>query len=432
MIYLEIGVVVALTLLNGLLAMSELALVSSRRARLEASAAQGNRGARAALRLIDDPARFLSTVQIGITLVGILAGAYGGATIAGKFGAWLDQFPAVAPHGDDIAITVVVMAITYMSLIIGELVPKRIAMNNPEGIATWVARPMEALSRVAAPAVLVLRRSTEAVLGLLRLNATAAEPVSEEEVKLLIAEGTRAGTFAPQEKEMIEGVLRLADRSVRAVMTPRKDIFWLDPDDTPETIRNELLEARFSRLLVCEGSVDTALGVVTTKDVLSAVLNGKGVDLRALMAPPVAVPESMPLLKLIDYFRARGVHMAVVVDEHGVTQGLVSTTDILEAIAGQIPQQGDEAGPAIVAREDGSWLVDGAMPVDEFADRMGLPRLDTDGDFTTVAGLALYQLKQLPKTGDRFTFSALRFEVVDMDGTRVDKLLVQRTDTPEP
>lgn len=428
MIYLEIGIVFALTMLNGVLAMSELAIVSSRRARLEAKAVQGNTGARIALRLIDDPARFLSTVQIGITLVGIFAGAYGGATIAEKFAVWLNQFEAIAPHGDDVAITIVVVAITYTSLIVGELVPKRIAMNNPEGIATVVARPMDALSRVAAPAVWILRKSTEGVLAFFGMNRSTAAPVTEEEVKTLIAEGTKAGTFAPQEKEMIDSVLRLSDRTVRAVMTPRRDIFWLDPNDSPDDIKKELEEARFSRLLVCEGSADKTIGIVTTKDVVSALLGGRSLDLHQIMTAPVIVPESMPLLKLIDYFRANKVHMAVVVDEHGVTQGLVSTTDILESIAGQLPQQDVEDGPAMVQRQDGSWLVDGATPVDEFSDRLSQPRFDTGGAYTTVAGLVLYEAKHIPRTGEQLDVDGLRFEVVDMDGTRIDKLLVTRID----
>ncbi len=427
MIYLEIGVVVALTVLNGLLAMSELAIVSSRRARLDALAAHGVRGARTALRLIDDPARFLSTVQIGITLVGIFAGAYGGATLADKLAVWLNEFAFIAPRGDDVAITVVVIAITYMSLIVGELVPKRIAMNNPEVIATWVARPMDRLSRIAAPAVWILRKSTEGILRVLGLNTSKAEPVSEEEVKSLIAEGTLAGTFELQEKEMIDSVLRLGDRTVRAAMTPRKDIHWLDVNDPPETIKRELLEAAFSRILVCEGAVDTVIGVVTTKDVLSAVLSGQSLDLRALMRRPVAVLDTMPLLKLIEFFRVNKVHMAVVVDEHGVTEGVVSTTDVLESIAGQLPHDGEDMAPEIVQRTDGSWLVDGAMLVDEFADRIRVPRFDTGGEYTTVAGLVLYRMKHIPKAGESFTYNGLVIEVVDMDGARIDKLLVRRS-----
>lgn len=426
MIFLEIGVVIGLTVLNGLLAMSELAIVSSRRARLETFVAQGVRGARTALRLIDDPARFLSTVQIGITLVGIFAGAYGGAKLADKLAVWLNQFAVIAPHGDDVAITVVVIGITYMSLIVGELVPKRIAMNNPEIIATWVARPMDRLSRFGAPAVWILRKSTEGILALLGLNKSKSDPISEEEVKSLIAEGTRAGTFELQEKEMIDSVLRLGDRTVRAVMTPRKDIHWLDVNDTPEAMIRELLAAQFSRLPVCDGAVDTVIGVVTTKDVLSAVLRQRTLDVRALMKPPIVVPDSMPLLKLIEFFRVNAVHMAVVVDERGVTEGLVSTTDVLESIAGQLPHDGEDAGPGITPRADGSWLVDGAMLVDEFADRILAPRFETGGEFATVAGLVLYQMKHIPKTGDTFTYAGLVFEVVDMDGTRIDKLLVSR------
>jgi putative hemolysin len=422
----EIGIVVALIALNGLLAMSEIAIVSSRRARIEVQAVAGHRGARAALRLIDDPSRFLATVQIGITLVGIFAGAYGGATIAAHLVAPLNEFEFIAPHGDDVAITLVVIAITYFSLVVGELVPKRIGLNNPESIAITIAPPMEALSRVAAPAVWLLRKSTEVVLAILGVKPSQRTTVSEEEVKSMIAEGTQAGTFTSAEQAMIESVLRLADRSVKSVMTPRRDLFWLDPNDPVHVIREELLTARYSRLLVCETTTDVVIGVVATKDVLSAVLQNPDINIRQLMVPPVAVPETMQMLKLIDFIRENAVHLVVVVDERGTTQGIVTTTDILESIAGQLPQEGDEPAAMLTQRDDHSWLVDGAFPVDEFEDRLGIRGLRRPDEFNTMAGLILHSLKHLPHVGERVSTDGLLFEVVDMDGQRIDKLLVTR------
>ncbi|MBY0511629.1 MAG: hemolysin family protein [Rhodospirillaceae bacterium] len=426
MLIFELLIVLALTLFNGLLAMSELAVVSSRRARLDHMAQSGSHGARIALRLMDDPGRFLSTVQIGITLVGILAGAYSGATLAEQLGAWLNQYPVFAPNGEAVAIGLVVLAITYLSLIVGELVPKRIAMNNPEAIAVWVAQPMHLLSQITAPVVWLLRTSTEAVLKTLRLHKSTAEPVSEEDVKSLVAEGTRAGTFEPQEKEMIEGVLRLADRSARSVMTPRTEIFWIDPSETQEELILELEQAAYSRLLVCDGTVDRAIGTVKTKDILATVLRGKKINIQEVMEPSAKIPEDLPLLKVMELFRHKGVHMAIVVDEYQVTQGIITTTDILESIAGNIPERGEDPGPSAIMREDGSWLVDGALPIDEFEDRMALRGLSDEGDFETVAGFALHHLKNLPKPGESFNYGSNRFEILDMDGRRIDKILVSR------
>lgn len=432
MLIFELLTVFALTLFNGVLAMSELAVVSSRRARLDHMAQSGSQGARVALRLIDDPGRFLSTVQIGITLVGILAGAYSGATLAEQLGDWLDQYPTFAPHGEAIAIGVVVVAITYLSLIVGELVPKRIAMNNPEAIAVWVAQPMHILSRITAPVVWLLRTSTEAVLTTLRLHKSTAEPVSEDDVKSLVAEGTRAGTFEPQEKEMIEGVLRLADRTARSVMTPRTEIFWIDLNETQAQLILELEQAAYSRLLVCEGTVDRAIGTVKTKDILAAVLRAKEINVQDVMEPAAKISEDLSLLKVMELFRHKGVHMAIVVDEYQVTQGIITTTDILEAITGSIPESGEDPGPAAIMREDGSWLVDGALPIDEFEDRVGIRGLSEDGDFETVAGFALHQMKNLPQAGDKFSYGGTAFEILDMDGRRIDKLLVRRIDASLP
>ena len=372
MIILELLVVLALTVFNGVLAMSELAVVSSRRARLDHMAGSGNRGARAALKLIEDPSRFLSTVQIGITLVGILAGAFSGATLADKLGDWLDTFPFIAPYGDPVGIGLVVLGITYLSLIVGELVPKRIAMTNPERVASTVAPAMNGLSRIASPAVWLLKASTDTVLRLLGLRGEKEVTVTEEEVRSLITEGTQAGIFAPQEREMIEGVMRLADRSVRVIMTSRTDLAWLDIADSREEIVRVLSEERYSRLLICRGSIDDPVGVVHTKDLLGPALRNEPIELAKLMAPPLIVPDRTPVLRVLDLFKKQGLHMAVVVDEFGTTEGVVTPTDVLEAIAGELPERGEKPELAMVRREDGSWLVDGLVPIDEIEDRTGI------------------------------------------------------------
>lgn len=430
MLYLEILVVLLLILTNGLLAMSELAIVSSRRSRLERMARLGNSGARTALLLIDDPSRFLSTVQIGITLVGILAGAVSGATFADKLGDWFETFPSIPPHGDTIAIGLVVVVITYISLIVGELVPKRIALANPERIASLVAKWMKLLSRVAAPAVWLLKLSTDAILRFMKLSEARGEIVTEDEVKSLIAEGVRAGIFAPQEREMIDSVLRLADRPVRVIMTPRSKVVWVDAGADCETLKRVVEASRFSRLLVCDDSIDHAVGVVHTKDLLPLALRNEPIALQSLMVPALVVPDRISVLKLIDRFRIEGVHMAVVVDEYGVTEGVATLTDLLESIAGELPESGETAKLLIVQRDDGSWLVDGTLPIDEFEDHVGLRGLREHGDFHVVAGFVLHQFGHLPAVGESFLYQDVRFEVVNVDGRRIDKVLVQPAAVP--
>jgi putative hemolysin len=424
MVYIETAVILALTLFNGILAMSELAIVSSRRSRLDTMAASGSRGARVALELIDDPSRFLSTVQIGITLVGIVAGALGGATLAIRLGDWLNGLAVIAPHGHALAMTVVVSAITYVSLLIGELVPKRMALANPERVAAGLAPAMSALARAALPLVWLLTASTEAVVRRIGLQKTRTAAVTEEEVRSLIAAGTQAGIFVPQEREMIEGVMRLADRSVDVIMTPRPDIVWLDQTDSIDKIAATIAEARHSRLLVCRETVDEPVGVVHARELLAPALRRQPIDLKALMVPVLMVPEGTPVLRVLDLFKRRRLHMAVVVDEFGMNQGIVTPVDVLESIAGELPEAGEELEFSIVQRPDGSWLVDGRVPVDEFEDRTGVRGLRDTGEYHTVAGFVLDRLGHLPKTGESFVFQGHTFEVVDMDGRRIDEVLV--------
>ncbi len=428
-IYLEIALVLVLILLNGIFAMSEMALVAARRARLSALADAGSRSARAALDLASSPGRFLSTVQIGITLVGILAGAVSGATVADRFGDYLDTFPVLAPYGDTIAIGVVVAAITYLSLIVGELVPKQLALGRPEAIAMAAARPMGTLSRVAAPIVAVLDRSTNAVLGLLRVEPAGEQAVTEEEIRTLIGQGTRAGVFQPAEQEMIDGVLRLADRPVRTIMTPRPDVVWIDLADSPAEVRRKVIASGASRLPVANGRLDEVIGIVEARDVLARGQPG-GAELRALCRPALVVHEGTSALRVLERFRNASTTMAVVVDEFGGVEGILTATDILEAIVGELPEFGREAGPAAVLRPDGSWLVDGLMPVDEVRERVPGIVLPAARGYSTLAGFVVAQLGRIPKVGDTFTHEGFRFEVVDMDGRRVDAVLVARVMSP--
>ena len=426
MVYVEILAVILLTLINGLLAMSELAIVSSRKSLLKQLASDGSRGAAAAVRLAEDPSRFLSTVQIGITLVGIIAGAFSGATLGQRLGSWLDTFPVFSHHGFAIGISVTVIAITYLSLVLGELVPKRIALSRPERIASLVAGPMKLLSVIAAPAVWLLHVSTESVLGVLGLSGKRESTVTEDEVKSLIAEGTQAGVFVPQVQEMIEGVLRLADRPVRVIMTPRSLIVWIEVNADEDSILNVIESNHFSRLLVCDGSVDHPLGTVHTKDLLPEAFRGNKGNLLDLMTPILFVPESTPVLRLLNMFKKEKVHIAVVVNEYGATEGLVTITDVLESIAGDFPELDEDFEPGIVQREDGSWLVDGMLPMDIIEKMTGI---ESEEEVNTVAGFVLQNLGRIPQPGEGFDYDNVHFEVVDMDGRRIDKVLI-RINTP--
>ncbi|WP_114859461.1 hemolysin family protein [Azospirillum brasilense] len=424
MLSFEIAIIVALTLLNGVFAMSELAVVSSRKTRLQSMADQGNGGARMALRLIDDPSRFLSTVQIGITMVGVVAGAYGGATLGDRLGQWLDSFPALAGRGELLGVGGVLVVITYSSIVLGELIPKRIALKSPERVASLIAPPMRLLSRVAAPFVWLLGASTDLLLRLLGLQGAREESVTEEEVRSMISEGTQAGVFAPAEKEMIDGVLRLADRTVRTIMIPRPDVAWLDLGKTQADQLAAIRAGGHSRYPVCRGELDELVGVIHTRDLVDALVEGRPFDLEAQVARPLVVHDGTPILKLLELMKTSGHHLAVVVDEYGSIEGIVTLTDILETIAGDLPDVGEAMETAAVRREDGSWLVEGWMPVDEFEDTVGLRGVRGTGDFHTVAGLVLHHLGHVPVAGEAFEWNGVRVEVVDMDGRRIDKLLV--------
>lgn len=421
----DLAVVVGLILVNGFFAMSELAVVSARRGRLQHMADTGIAGARAALRLVDDPAGFLATVQIGITLVGILAGAYSGATLAEPLASVLTDLGWPDASAGTVAFAMVVVGITYLSLTVGELVPKRVALVHAERIATLVGPPMTMISRIGAPIVWLLRTSTDFVLRLLRVGAAQRAAVTEEEVRAMIAEGAALGVFQPAERDLIEGVLRIADEPVRAIMVPRRDIVWLNAEDPPEDIHERVLGHGHSRYLVARGRLDDVYGVVHTKDMLDQVRRTGRLDLDGIVREPVYVGDTMPVLALLDRFRTVPVHLAVVLDEHGALEGLVTPMDILKGIAGHLPEHEGIEEPHAVQRDDGSWLLDGRMPVFAAERTLGLGGMDT-GDYETLAGFVLHRLGHLPVIGETFVWSGWRFEVVDMDGRRIDRVLASR------
>lgn len=427
MVSLELAAVLFLILLNGFFAMSEMAVVSARKIRLQQMAEEGRRGAAAVLALQEDPSRFLSTVQIGITLIGVINGAVGGATLAERLSPVLEAVPALAGYGETLSIALVVMVITYLSLIVGELVPKRMALNKAEVIACFAAPIMRSLSRATAPLVWLLGASTEAMLKLLRVPERAEQMVTEEEVKSLIAEGTASGVFDPGEKRMIEGVMRLADRTVRSLMTPRPEVMWLDIDDEHENIKREIREAGHSRFPVCRGDFDDVMGVVHTKDLLNSLLQGGNFDLRAVVRDALIVHDGTEVMRLLELFKQSGEHMAIVVDEYGTVEGIATLTDVLEGIAGELPDDGGEDSD-IVRREDGSLLIDGMMAVEEVEAHLGLKSLrDEDSGYHTLAGFLLFKLGRIPTAGEYADHDGYRFEVVDMDGRRIDKVLVSPT-----
>ena len=426
-------ILLLLILVNGLFAMAELAVFSSRPTRLRQMADGGSRGARAALRLLEEPTRFLSTVQIGITLIGVLAGVYSGARFAAPLGEWLAGFGRLAPiveYTDTIAYGIVVVLVTYLSLVIGELVPKRWALTNPEAMAALVARPMEIVAQASAPLVWLLRGSTELVVRALGLRKSTSRGVTEEEIRAMIAEGTRAGVFHIDEHRMIEGVLRLPDRTVRSIMIPRGDVVWLDVADSRETVWNAVRASSHSRYPVCRGEFDELLGVVQTGDLADWLRDPAAGDLASKLRAPLIVHESTRILRLLDLFRESKLNFAVVVDEHGSIEGIVTPANILTAIAGELPEAASEEVPEAVVRDDRSWLIDGRLPIDEVERLLGRGAMRSGDDYTTLAGFVLAQLGHLPATGEHFRWRGMRFEVVDMDGRRIDKLLVQRL-TPD-
>lgn len=420
----EIIIVIALTVLNGVLAMSELAVVSSRPVRLKVMSEQGNKGAATAMRLAEDPGRFLSTVQIGITLVGVLSGAFSGATLGARFSGWLQAQGLSDNAADALGVGSVVVAITYLSLIIGELVPKRIALRAPETVAARVAPAMKLLATIGAPIVWFLDVSGRMVLSLLGQRGESGDRVTDEEIRTVLAEAQSAGVIETEESAMISGVMRLADRTARGLMTPRRDVEVIDTEDDPEELRAQLRATQRSRLPVRKGSSDEILGVLFVKDAYGFIAGEKQFDVAGLMREAPVVSDLTGALDVIQALRRAPAHMALVYDEYGHFEGIITSGDVLEAITG-VFQEDEEEEPAIVPRDDGSFLVAGWMPVDEFAEQMGVP-IGEDPGYETVAGFVLDEMKHLPELGESFTKNGWTFEVVDLDGRRIDKLLVTK------
>ena len=423
----EIAIILMLIIINGIFVMSEIALVSSRKARLQQHASEGDEGARKALELASSPNRFLSTSQIGITFVSILTGAFGGATVAGEVEARLREIPMLNPYSHIAGIIIVVIGISYFSLVVGELVPKRLGMSRPEKVASIIASPMNTISSLLSPVVRILSISTDLILKATGVKPVEEPPVTEEEIKILIDEGTRAGVFEEVEQDIVERVFRLSDRRASSLMIPRADVIWLDIDDSPAEIRRKVDASDYPLFPVGRGSLDDVLGVVRSRDMLSCSLKDQQVDLKSSLMPPQFIPESMAALKILELFKQSGVHVALVVDEYGGIQGLVTLKDILEAIVGDIPYVGKPTEPHVVKRDDGSWLVDGMLSTGEFKEIFQVKRLpgEDSGYYQTIGGFVMMHLGRIPSTGDKFEWDDLSFEVVDMDENRIDKMIIK-------
>ncbi len=429
---MEILLLIALILLNGAFAMSEIALVTARRARLAKLAEDGDGAAAIALELHDEPTRFLSSIQIGITSIGILNGIVGEAILAEPFAVWLHRLGMDQEVSSILATGLVVVVITYVSIVIGELVPKRIAQFNPEGIARLVARPMQFLALFTRPFVRLLSISTDTLLGLMGQREQAGQSVTEEEIHAMLQEGSDAGVIEQQEREMVRNVFRLDDRQIGSLMIPRADIVYLDVDQSYETNMDSITSSDHSRFPVCRGGLHDVLGIVNAKQLLNQKLRGGQADLATQSQPAVFVPESLNGMDLLGHFRASDTQMVLVVDEYGEVQGLVTLQDVLEAVTGEFKPRNQEDAWA-VQREDGSWLLDGLIPIPELKDRLelkGVPEEDK-GRYHTLSGLMMWLLGRLPLTGDITTWENWRLEVVDLDGKRVDKVLASRLASAE-
>ncbi len=423
----EIIVVLLLIFANGIFVVSEMSIVSARKTRLQELAERGDKKAKAALDLANSPNRFLSTVQVGITLIGILTGAFGGATIARSLSGVLEPIPVVGRYSQAIALGAVVFTITYLTLIVGELVPKRLALNSPERIAAAIARPMGLLSAIAYPLVHLLSSSTDAVLSLLGVTQGSGDPlVTEEEIKVMVRQGAEAGMFEAAEQDMVERVFHLGDQQVSGLMTPRLEIVWLDINDSAETNHRKMIENGHSRYPVCNDTLDNVLGVVHVTDLLARSLSGQPLELVSTLREALFIPESTSALKVLELFKQSSTHIALVVDEYGVVQGVVTLNDVMEVVIGDIPFADHDFESPAVQREDGSWLLDGMLPVEKLKEIFELEDLPGEdrGNYQTLGGFVITQLGRIPAAADHFEWGGFRFEVMDMDGKRIDKMLV--------
>jgi putative hemolysin len=429
----QILLILALILANGLFSMAEMALVSARKARLQQKADDGDKRAQVALDLASKPSQLLSMVQIGITLIGILIGALSGAEIADGLSGLFALVPFLRPLAHPLALVLVVIVITFISLVLGELVPKRLALNSPEKIALAFAIPMQTVARIAKPFVHILSGTTEAVVRLMGIKLSTEPSITEEEFHVLLEQGTEAGVFEEAEQDMVESVLTLGDRRVSSLMTPRHEIVWLDPEDLTAEITQKILTSGYSRFPVAHESLDSILGEVNAKDLLIRSLNGLPFDLKASLCRPLYVPEVMPVLAVLEQFRQEETQMALVVDEYGSLTGLITLNDILEMIVGELPSTETGDDPDAVQREDGSWLLDGMVPIDDLKELLHLEELpgEDQGLFNTLAGFITTFLGRMPAVADHFTWEGQRFEVVDMDGNRIDRVLIAQMPDPE-
>lgn len=426
MIATEIIFIILLIVANGIFSGSEMAIVSARKVRLEQLASRGNRKARAALNLANAPNNFLSTVQIGITLIGILSGAVAGATLADRLTVIFGEIPALKPYSEGLSVAIVVTIITFLSLVIGELVPKRIALNNPEAIACAVAKPMKALSRLGAPLVYLLSISTDFLLKLFGIKISEEPAVTEEEIKVMIRQGAELGVFEEYEHKIVERVFRFGDRSVKSLMTPRTEIVWLDIESPLAENLTKVIDSAYSRFPVGRGSLDDYIGVLRGSSLLAARLSSESFDLESLIQQPLYIAENTDGLNVLEQFKETGIHTALVIDEYGGVEGLVTLNDLVEAILGELPSAENRDDPMAVQREDGSWLLDGLLDINELREifsEVKLPEIVSQ-DYHSLGGFMMYNLKHIPRVSENFEWGGLRFEVVDMDGTRVDKVLV--------
>lgn len=428
----EIFVLVFLIVLSGFFVLSEIAVISSRKARLQHLVNRRKPGAQTALEFAKSPGPFLSTVQVGITLIGILAGAFGEYALAEHIALAIEEWFPFPQYAHAIALTLVVSVITYFSVVIGELFPKELALKNPERVAMLVAVPMRVLLGVMKPVVAVLDFSTRIVLKLFRIKDSTGPSVTEEEIKVMIEEGTKEGTFNEVEQEMVERVFRLSDKHVNALMTPRTDIVWLDVEDSNEENIKKIKESSHSFFPVCKQNIDTVLGVVHVKDLFHRAISGGSFSLEQCVRQPLYVVESMPAVQLIEQFKQSGVHFAFLVDEYGGIQGLITLNDILKAVVGQEISEEDKSNPYVVRRADGSYLIDGALMIDEFKELFNIENVTDEeiGNYRTLAGLVINQMGKIPTAGQFIHWRDLRIEVVDMDGNRIDKLLVNKIPSP--
>ena len=424
----EIVVIFILIIANGVFAMAEMAVVSARKVRLRQRAEGGDKKAQTALELARSPGRFLSTVQVGISLIGALTGAIGGATIAGELAVLIERVPFLTSYSKTIAVGIVVLGITYTTLVIGELFPKQIALSNANKVASAVAGPMVFLSKVTAPIVAVLNASTKLLMGMLRVKPSSEPPVTEDEVRIMIRQGTQVGIFEPIEEEMVGQVFRLSDQRASALITPRSEIVWLDLGDGPESVHRKMMDSNYSRFPVADGSLDEIKGIVEAKDLLIQTLAHESLDLESVLQPALFVPESIPVFEVLDRFKQTRSQFALVIDEYGILQGLVTVNDVLEAIVGDIPDEDEHLDLEIVERDDGSWLIDGMVPIEEFSElfEITIPERQASA-YQTLGGYVMMVVGHIPSAGESFDRHGLRFEVVDMDGLRVDKVLVEPT-----